>query len=103
MKAIILLNRMYKSASKGVNRVTWNFTYESISPVTTTKFEPVSAAGGRRGGGGIQAMPGNYKVSLSLFSKGETKELAGPVPFVCKPLGTCNIHSNRSESKIRMD
>ena len=29
-----IVKRFYKSASKGVNRITWNFTYESISPVT---------------------------------------------------------------------
>ena len=86
------VKRLYKSASKGISRITWNFTYESTSPVTTTKYEPVSsAAGGRRygggGGGGIQAMPGTYKVSMALFAKGETKELAGPVLFECKPLG----------------
>ncbi len=36
-----IVKRIFKSASKGVSRTTWNFTYESNSPVTTTKFEPV--------------------------------------------------------------
>ena len=82
-----IVKRMYKAASKGVNRVVWNFTYESVSPVLTTKYDPIGTTGGRRGGGGIQAMPGSYKVSMSLFAKGEIKELSGPVPFVCQPLG----------------
>jgi photosystem II stability/assembly factor-like uncharacterized protein len=99
-----IVKRIYKSASKGVNRVTWNFTYESISPVTITKYEPVSSgSGGRRGGGGggggIQVMPGTYKVSLALFEKSETRELAGAVPFVCKPLGIATFPATDLKAK----
>ena len=90
-----IVKQMYKSAAKGVNRITWNFTYEDINPVTTTKYEPVPVTSGRRGGGGggIQMMPGTYKVSLSLFAKGEIKELMGAVPFVCKPLGLATFQA----------
>jgi hypothetical protein len=94
-----VVKRIFKSASKGVNRATWNFAYESNSPVTTTKFEPVSSAGGRRGGGGIQAMPGNYKVAMSMVAKGETKELSGPVPFVCKPLNLATFTATDLKGK----
>jgi photosystem II stability/assembly factor-like uncharacterized protein len=80
-----IIKRMYKSADKGVNRITWNFTYEVISPVTTDKFDPLSAGGTRRSSG-IQVMPGTYKVSLALFAKDKIKELAPEMPFVCKPL-----------------
>ena len=31
-------------------------------------------------------MPGKYFVSMAMYTKGEVKELAGPEPFVCKPL-----------------
>ena len=55
--------------------------------------------GGRRGGGGIQAMPGTYKVSMSMFSKGEIKELAGPVPFICKPLGLATFPATDLKAK----
>ena len=94
-----VVKRLYKSASKGVNRITWNFTYESIFPVTTTKYDPIGAAGSRLGGGGIQAMPGKYKVSMSLYAKGETRELAGPEPFVCKPLGLATFSTNDEKAK----
>ncbi|MBK7133848.1 MAG: glycosyl hydrolase [Bacteroidales bacterium] len=94
-----IVKRIYKSASKGVSRTTWNFTYESNSPVTTTKFEPVPSGGGRRGGGGIQAMPGTYKVSMSMVAKGETKELSGPVPFVCKPLNLATFTATDLKGK----
>ncbi len=99
-----VVKRLYKSASKGVNRITWNFTYESISPVTTTKYQPVSVAtAGRRGGGGggrgIEAMPGSYKVSLSLFAKGEIKDLVPAVPFVCKPLNLATFPATDLKAK----
>jgi len=80
---------MYKNASKGVGRVTWNYTYAGYQPVRATeKFNPVSEGEGRGrwGGGGISVMPGKYFISMAMYAKGEVKELAGPEPFVCKPL-----------------
>jgi len=94
-----VVKRLYKSASKGINRITWNFTYESISPVTTTKYNPLPVVAGRRGGGNIQAMPGTYSVSMALFSKGEIKELSTPLPFICKPLGLATFTATDQKAK----
>ena len=93
-----IIKRMYKSADKGVNRITWNFTYEPVNPVNTIKYDPIPISTGR-GDGGIQVMPGTYKVSCSIFSKGETKELAAPVPFVCKPLNLATFTSKDLKAK----
>ncbi|HUX95268.1 MAG TPA: hypothetical protein VMV47_05995 [Bacteroidales bacterium] len=93
-----VVKRLYKSASKGINRITWNFAYESVSPVTTSKFEPVVSEGRRRGGG-IMAMPGNYKVSLSIFTKGNIKEIAAAEPFVCKPLNLSSFTTADQKGK----
>ena len=93
-----IIKKMYKSAEKGVNRVTWNFTYEGISPVTTVKYDPIPVTTGQRNSG-IQVMPGTYKVSLSIISKGETKELAAPVPFLCKPLNLATFPSTDLKAK----
>lgn len=83
-----VINKLYKNASKGVGQITWNFTYAGYQPVTTEKFSPVAegARGGRRGGGGISVMPGKYFVSMAMYSNGNVTEMAGPEPFVCKPL-----------------
>ena len=43
-----IIRKLYKSASKGVNRVTWNFTYAGYQPVTVEKFTPVSESTGPR-------------------------------------------------------
>jgi photosystem II stability/assembly factor-like uncharacterized protein len=66
-----------KSPSKGINRVTWDLRYQATHPLEAgEKFDPL-----KDNGSGIFAMPGKYKVSLSLTSGGETKLLAGPVEF----------------------
>jgi hypothetical protein len=86
---------LYKSASKGVNRANWNFTWAGFSPVSTTKFDPLNS-----GRNGIQVMPGTYKVSLSMYAKGEVKELAGPVSFICKPLDIVTFPSTDNSTKM---
>ncbi|NLE35677.1 MAG: glycosyl hydrolase [Bacteroidales bacterium] len=84
-----VINKLYKNASKGVGRISWNFTTAGYQPVRSTgKFNPVSGSEGRGrwGGGGISVMPGKYFVSMAMYAKGEVTGLAGPEPFVCKPL-----------------
>lgn len=90
-----VVKQIYKSASKGVNKVNWNYTYSGVSPVNTIKFDPLSA-----GRNGIMAMPGTYKVSMAMFVKGEMKELAGPVNFVCKPLDLVTFPSTNNSAKL---
>jgi len=90
-----IVRQIYKSASKGMGRVTWNYTYSTFSPVTGTSFDPLSA-----GRNGIMAMPGNYKVSMAMFAKGEIKELAGPEPFACKPLDLATFPSTDNKAKL---
>ncbi|MBI5008570.1 MAG: hypothetical protein HZB98_02740, partial [Bacteroidia bacterium] len=92
-----VVKNVYKSASKGINRVTWDFSYESIFPVTTNKFDPVPS-GGRRGGG-IMAMPGQYNVSMSMYAKGNITRLTEPQPFTCKPLNLATFTAKDIDSK----
>jgi len=66
-----------KSASKGINRVNWDLRYQSTRPVDAAKaFDPLST-----NGSGILAMPGKYKVTLSITAGDSTVLLAGPVEF----------------------
>lgn len=84
-----VINKLYKNASKGVGRISWNFTTAGYQPVRSTgKFNPVSGSEGRGrwGGGGISVMPGKYFISMAMYAKGEVTGLAGPEPFVCRPL-----------------
>lgn len=82
-----------KSASKGISRVNWDLKYQSVRPVNADKYDPLTD-----NGGGILAMPGTYKVSLSLTAGGETKQIAGPVEFVTKALNNTTLPaSDRKE------
>jgi len=57
--------------------VNWDLRYQATHSMEAgEKFDPL-----KDNGSGILAMPGKYKVSLSLTSAGETKLLAGPVDF----------------------
>jgi photosystem II stability/assembly factor-like uncharacterized protein len=90
-----VIRQIYKAASKGINRINWDFTYAGFYPVNTTKFNPLAS-----GRDGIQVMPGIYKVSLSMYAKGETKELTGPESFVCKPLDIVSFPSTDNNAKL---
>jgi len=90
-----IVRKIFKTASKGVNRVNWNYTWEGFSPVSTTEFDPLGS-----GRNGIPAMPGNYKVTLSMYAKGVTRNLAGPVEFVCKPLDINTFPATDQEAKL---
>ncbi len=97
-----VIRKLYKSASKGVGRITWNFTHAGYQPVRAAeKFNPVPETGGRGrwGGGGISVMPGKYFVSMALYAKGEVKDLAGPEPFVCKPLDIVTMPVTDTEAR----
>ncbi len=90
------ISKLTKKAAKGINRMTWNLKYPSLSPVSeqTQKFTPVAASirSGRRGGGGmIPAMPGPYTVSLSMVTREGVKELAEPVDFKAEALGISTL------------
>jgi photosystem II stability/assembly factor-like uncharacterized protein len=65
----------------GVNRLVWDLRYASLDPVTAS-----SAADGKNSGWSV--MPGTYTVTISKRIDGAETVLAGPVEFVCKPLGT---------------
>ena len=77
---------IHKSPSKGISRVNWDLRYQSVRAVNADKFDPLSD-----NGSGILAMPGKYKISLSLVAGGETKPLAGPVEFITKPLENTSL------------
>ncbi|PIF05986.1 MAG: glycosyl hydrolase [Draconibacterium sp.] len=77
-----VIDQFSKAPSKGINRVSWNMTYNSTAFTRTSgKFNPISNAGR-----GIMVMPGSYKVGMKLWHEGQLTELVEPVDFVCKKL-----------------
>ena len=77
-----IVRRINTTPSKGINRVIWDLKYETNRPVDAVKsFDPL-----KKVRSGIFAMPGTYKVGLSLWAGGEQKELVAPVEFTCEKL-----------------
>lgn len=89
-----VVSRLTRKAGKGINRITWNLSYQVPSPVNTNQFNPLgrSGGGGRyRGGGSFSVLPGTYMISLSKNVRGEITDLAGPVEFNVVPLNNTAI------------
>lgn len=79
-----VVRRLKGENAAGVNRITWDLRYASLDPVSAN-----SAADGKNSGWLV--LPGTYSVSLSKRIAGVETVIAGPVQFVCKPLGTPSI------------
>lgn len=91
----IIVKKITKSASAGINRIVWDLRYESTAPVmaNNNKFDPVA-----RQNSGIFAMPGKYSVELSMVYRGEEKKLSGPVDFNVVVLNNTTLPAeNRAE------
>jgi photosystem II stability/assembly factor-like uncharacterized protein len=78
-----VVRKITKKPTKGVHRVSWNFRYEDLSPVELKgeEFDPF-----KDDRGGILAMPGKYKVSMSLYHHGTIEELVEPKEFEARQL-----------------
>lgn len=83
-----VIRNIHKSASKGINRVNWDFRYGSVRPIRlkNDKFDPMST-----GSTNLRALPGKYSVSMAIYHNGEIKELAGPVEFKAEPLNNTTL------------
>ena len=69
------VRRIKTSASKGLNRIVWDFRYPSGGYYNAED-----------GGSGLKAVPGTYKVGLHKYEAGVYTELAAPVSFKAVPL-----------------
>ncbi len=78
-----VVNVVQGATARGVHRAVWNYRYPGYTPITGSGG---GGFGGFGGGGGPMALPGRYTVSLSQRVDGEVTELAGPTPFVIRPL-----------------
>ncbi len=72
-----VVNTIEGKNAKGINRVSWDLTYASRSG------ERLSGPSGGGGwfGGGVQATPGTYTVTLSKLVDGQMTDLSEPVEF----------------------
>ena len=82
------VRKLYKNASKGINRLTWDLRYKNTGPVSLKNGKYVAT---NEGGSGMLALPGTYTVEMSIFHNGEEKLLAGPVQFTAKVLNNTTL------------
>ncbi|MCB2196789.1 MAG: glycosyl hydrolase [Bacteroidetes bacterium] len=73
-----VVKKINKKPSKGVNRVTWDLKYAGTLPVNLSddEFDPF-----KDDRGFWLVMPGKYKVSVSVYEKGEIKPLMDEKEF----------------------
>jgi photosystem II stability/assembly factor-like uncharacterized protein len=79
-----IVRKLKAGAKKGVQRITWDFTYASSSPIN---INAGSEEGGQQSANGSQLVaPGNYTVTISKYVDGNITAIAGPEKFVVKAL-----------------
>jgi len=95
-----VVRKLTKSASAGVNRITWDLRYESTEPVTAkeNKFNPTA-----KQNSSMLVLPGKYKVSLSMIARDEEKQLVGPVEFTVMPLNNTTIPAENRKEMVQFE
>jgi len=91
------VRKLYKKASKGVNRINWDLRYASSNPITAS-----SSGMGRRfsSGSGLLAMPGAYSVELYLVDRSGVKQLSEAEPFNAVLLNQFSLPVNDREALV---
>ena len=84
-----VVRRLKAPATKGLQRIVWDFRYATTSPVDFTPYDESFVFGGPDMG--QMALPGNYKVGLSKFEDGKFSVLAEPIPFKAVALNAASL------------
>jgi hypothetical protein len=89
---------MKTEATKGVNRLVWNFRYTPPTPISLEPFD--DTVPWHEPDKGYMVVPGKYFISLSKFQDGKITELVAPKEFICKSLNNTTLPA---EDKIALD
>ena len=82
------IRKLYKKASKGMNRINWDLRYSSTNPVRAVSQEPEKL---ESSSSGTLAMPGEYSVELYMVAGGEVTQLVKPVNFKANLLNQSSL------------
>ncbi len=74
---------------KVLNRITWNFRYTPVTPISLEPFD--DSVPWIEPDKGFMVVPGKYFVSLSKFENGTFTELVSAKEFNCVPLNNTSI------------
>jgi hypothetical protein len=91
------LRKLYKKASKGLNRISWDLRYSSTRPVSavTKASDKVESSSS-----GTLAMPGDYSVELYMVAGGEVSQLVKPVNFKAALLNKSSLPQANSKALV---
>lgn len=93
-----VVRKLKTNASKGVNRIVWDFRYNVFTPISLEPFD--DSVPWIEPDKGYMVMPGKYNVSLGKFEGGNITELVPAQEFICKPLNNVSLPA---EDKLALD
>lgn len=91
------VKKITTKASKGINRITWDLTYDHFNPVSLKKDEFDPAA---KPSSSLLALPGKYSVSISMVAKGEEKNLVDPAEFNAVVLNNTTLPAENRAGQV---
>jgi hypothetical protein len=91
------IRKLYKKASKGLNRINWDLRYSSTRPVSavTNASDKVESSSS-----GTLAMPGDYSIELYMVAGGEVSQLVKPVNFKATLLSKSSLPQANSKALV---
>ncbi|MDP3150561.1 MAG: glycosyl hydrolase [Ignavibacteria bacterium] len=91
-----VVKKIKTGISKGLNKLVWDFRYDTFSPISNTPFD--NSVPWNEPEKGYMAVPGKYKVFLTKFEDGIFTELCTPQEFNCVPLNLNTLTAPDKES-----
>ena len=94
----VIVKKINKTPSKGVNRINWDLRYSGDFPVrlSNKKFDPLND-----GRGFWLVLPGKYSVSVSMYEKGNIKEILPSQSFVVKALNNTSLPASDRKAMVQ--
>ncbi len=92
----VVVRKIHKKASKGINKATWDLRYANVSSINLKdkKYDPL-----KNQDGGMPALPGVYTVSLDMVHNDSVIHLAGPKSFNTKLLNNTTLPAKDLEAQ----
>ena len=90
-----VVRTMTQKPSKGIQRFSWDLSYDNTRPQNANKFNPLA-----RNRGSIYVMPGIYSVEVAMVHNGVVKPLAKPENFSVKSLNNTTLPAKSREQMV---
>ena len=93
-----IIKNINKKPSKGINRVIWDLRYSGTFPTSLSndKFDPFNESRGF-----WLVMPGKYSVSVSIYEKGDVKELLVNKEFNVNALKNTTLPASDRKAMVK--